>query len=83
MLTLMKTAVAVENSVFFNNFYLDQFQRFYKHLLSYIEIGLLKSRETCESHQCQHGMLKNKRKMNNRSIFLQCIFASLEESSPV
>ena len=29
----MKTAVAVENSVF-NNFYLDQFQRFYKHLLS-------------------------------------------------
>ena len=27
--------------------------------------------------------VKNKRKMNNRGIFRQCIFASLEECSPI
>ena len=36
----------------------------------------LKSRESCESLQRQHGQTV-KRKMNNRSVFLQCIFVSL------
>ena len=39
-----------------------------------MQLTWLKSREICESHQFQHGVLKNKRKMNNRGIFLLCFF---------